>query len=126
MKGWKNDQSHCPNRNREHHSPRTGTISATRPSSAHRYATQWKTAPRDSFIGWSPEVRERSLQRLVGNSRYLTMLWVRIPYLASHIFSEARRRLPRDWHDRYGVTPLLMETFVEVPRFTGAVYKVSG
>ncbi len=89
-------------------------------------AAAWKTAPRDSFIGWSPEVRERSLQRLVGNSRYLIMLWVRIPDLASHILSEARRRLPRDWHDRYGVTPVLMETFVEVPRFTGAVYKASG
>ncbi len=89
-------------------------------------AAAWRTAPRDAYIGWSPEVRERNLQRVIDNSRYLIMPWVRIPNLASHILSEARRRLPQDWHDRYKVTPVLMETFVEVPRFTGAVYKASG
>ena len=89
-------------------------------------AAAWKTAPRDACIGWSPEVRERNLQRVIDNSRYLLMPWVRIPNLASHILSEARRRLPQDWHDRYKVTPVLMETFVGVPRLTGAVYKASG
>ena len=59
-------------------------------------------------------------------SRYLILPWVRIPNLASHILSEARRQLPQDWYDRYKVAPVLMETFVEIPRFTGAVYKASG
>ena len=37
-----------------------------------------------------------------------------------------RRRLPGDWTERYNVTPVLIETFVETPRYTGAVYRASG
>ena len=37
-----------------------------------------------------------------------------------------RRRLPLDWAERYNTTPVLIETFVETPRYTGAVYKASG
>ena len=37
-----------------------------------------------------------------------------------------RRRLPGDWIRRYNITPVLIETFVQTPRFTGAVYKASG
>ena len=33
-----------------------------------------------------------------------------------------RRRLPRDWTERYSVTPVLIETL----RYTGAVYRASG
>ena len=89
-------------------------------------AAAWKTAPRDDFIGWSPEVRERNLYRVIDNSRFLIMPWVRIPNLASHILSQARRQLPQDWDTQYRVTPVLMETFVEIPRFAGALYKASG
>ena len=70
-------------------------------------AAAWKTAPRDAFIGWSPQVREKNLQYVIDNSRYLILPWVRIPNLASHILSEARRQLPQDWYDRYKVTPIL-------------------
>ncbi|MCY4317835.1 MAG: DUF4338 domain-containing protein [Alphaproteobacteria bacterium] len=37
-----------------------------------------------------------------------------------------RHRLPEDWTVRYNITPVLIETFVETPRYTGAVYKASG
>ena len=37
-----------------------------------------------------------------------------------------RRRLPEDWTERYNTTPVLIETFVETPRYTGAVYRASG
>ena len=53
-------------------------------------AAAWKTAPRDAFIGWSPQVREKNLQYVIDNSRYLILPWVRIPNLASHILSEAQ------------------------------------
>lgn len=36
------------------------------------------------------------------------------------------RRLPTDWTRRYNITPVLIETFVQTPRFTGAVYRASG
>ena len=32
---------------------------------------------------------------------------------------------PQDWTERYNTTPVLIETFVETPRYTGAVYKAS-
>ena len=34
--------------------------------------------------------------------------------------------LPEDWTQRYNTTPVPIETFVETPRYTGAVYKASG
>ena len=42
------------------------------------------------------------------------------------ILAIVRRRLPQDWTERYHTTPVLIETFVETPRYTGAVYKASG
>ena len=89
-------------------------------------APAWKTAPRDTVIGWSREARMRNLQRVINNSRYLIMPWIRIPNLATHILSQVRRRLPQDWDSRYGVTPVLIETFVETPRFSGGVYRAAG
>ena len=44
----------------------------------------------------------------------------------SDILALIRRRLPLDWAERYNTTPVLIETFVETPRYTGAVYKASG
>ena len=36
------------------------------------------------------------------------------------------RRLPTDWTECYGTTPVLIETFVEAARYTGAVYRAWG
>ena len=59
-----------------------------------------------------------------GRARILP--WIKIPNLGSHILALIRRRLPDDWTERYNTTPVLIETFVETPRYTGAVYKASG
>ena len=86
----------------------------------------WKLAPRDSFIGWTPQLREKNLPLVVDNPRFLILPWIKIPNLGSHLLAIIRRRLPGDWTERYGVTPVLVETFVETPRYTGAVYRASG
>ena len=86
----------------------------------------WRLAPRDNFIGWTPELREKNLPLVVDNPRFLILPWVEIPNLGSHILALVRRRLPEDWTERYGTTPVLIETFVETPRYTGAVYRASG
>ena len=86
----------------------------------------WTLAPRDRFIGWSPRQREKNLPLVVDNPRFLILPWIRIPNLGSHILALVRRQLPADWSARYKTTPVLIETFVEVPRFTGAVYRASG
>ena len=86
----------------------------------------WALAPRDRFIGWTPELRSRNLPLVIDNPRFLILPWIRIPNLGSHILALVRRRLPADWTRRYNTTPVLVETFVEVPRFTGGVYRASG
>ena len=86
----------------------------------------WKLAPRDNFIGWTAEKREKNLPLVVDNPRFLILPWIEIPNLGSHILALVRRRLPGDWSERYSTTPVLIETFVEIPRYTGAVYRASG
>ena len=86
----------------------------------------WKLAPRDTFIGWTPQLREKNLPLVVDNPRFLILPWIKIPNLGSHILALIRRRLPEDWTERYNTTPVLIETFVETPRYTGHVYKASG
>ena len=86
----------------------------------------WKLAPRDSFIGWTRQLREKNLPFVVDNPRFLILPWIKIPNLGSHILALIRRRLPDDWTERYNTTPVLIETFVETPRYTGAVYRASG
>ena len=76
-----------------------------------------KLAPRDRFIGWTPQLREKNLPLVVDNPRFLILPWITIPNLGSHILSLVRRQLPHDWTERYNITPVLIETFVETPRF---------
>ena len=86
-------------------------------------AAAWKTAPRDRFVGWTPERRRRNLPLVVNNARFLILPWIRIPNLASHLLAQVERRLPDDWHRRYAIRPVLLETFCETPRFDGAAYR---
>ena len=88
-------------------------------------AAAWKTAPRDRFIGWRPSERERNLQLIVNNARFLILPWVESKNLASKLLAMAARQLPEDWHDRYAYRPVLLETFVDTGRFTGACYKAA-
>lgn len=85
----------------------------------------WKMAPRDEWIGWNPEQRERNLQYVVSNSRFLILPWVSVRGLASKILSLAARRLPQDWQRLYGYRPLLLETLVDSSRFRGTSYRAA-
>jgi hypothetical protein len=88
-------------------------------------ASAWKVAPRDSFIDWSAQERERNLHLIVNNARFLILPWVQAPNLASRILSLAAKRLPQDWQIRYGYKPVLLETFVERDRFHGTCYRAA-
>ena len=85
-------------------------------------AAAWQCAPRDHFIGWTHEQRQQNLHLIVNNARFLILPWVRSENLASKVLGLTARQLPQDWQHRYGFRPLLLETFVEKDRFTGACY----
>jgi hypothetical protein len=88
-------------------------------------ASAWKLADRERFIGWSHDQRQRNLQLIVNNARFLILPWIQSKGLASKILAMAARRLPSDWHERYGYRPVMLETFVESPRHKGTCYKAA-
>ena len=47
------------------------------------------------------------------------------PCLASHLLACLERQLPHDWHERYRIRPVLLETFCETPRFAGTCYRAA-
>ncbi len=85
----------------------------------------WKMAPRDQWIGWTDAERQRGLQRIVQNSRFLIFPWVKVSYLASAALSLLARRVGNDWEARYAIRPLLMETLVDSSRFRGTCYRAA-
>jgi len=88
-------------------------------------ASAWKTRPRDEFIGWTKEQRQRNLHLVVNNARFLILPWIQCRNLASRVLALMARRLPEDWHARYRYRPVLIETFVQKPRFAGTCYKAA-
>ena len=88
-------------------------------------AAAWKVAPRDRFIGWTPAQRQRNLHLVVNNARFLILPWIQCKNLASRLLSMAAHRLAEDWQTRYGYRPVLLETFVQIPRFPGTCYKAA-
>lgn len=81
----------------------------------------WKVSSRDQWIGWNSKQREKNLQKIVQNSRFLILPWVKVKNLASFILGKAHRQLVPDWKALYEIQPLLIETFVE-QRFSGTSY----
>jgi len=72
----------------------------------------WKMAPRDRWIGWNDEQRQRNLQKVISNSRFLIFPWVQVQNLASSVLALAVKTVPDDWQSCYGYRPVLMETLV--------------
>ncbi len=88
-------------------------------------ASAWTCAPRDAYIGWDAATREARLHLVVGNARFLILPHVRVANLASTVLARVARRLCSDWQTAYGYAPVLLETFVETPRFSGASYRAA-
>jgi len=83
----------------------------------------WRMKARDRWIGWDDATRGRRLQQVVNNSRFLVLADIR--NLASAILARSLKRLSRDWRNRYGVEPLLVETLVDAKRFHGGCYRAA-
>jgi hypothetical protein len=88
-------------------------------------AAAWMSAPRDRYIAWTHEQRQRNLSLIVNNARFLILPWIQSKNLASMLLAKAAKILPRHWQEVYGYRPVLLETFVEKPRFQGTCYKAA-
>ena len=93
---------------------RVGCVQLTSPA--------WRMAARDQWIGWDEPQKERRLQWIVQNSRFLIIPSVRIANLASAALSLMARQTPQDWQELYAIRPVLMETLVDPSRFRGTCY----
>jgi len=91
----------------------------------------WSSAPRhigcrDRYLGWSQEQRLRNLSRIVINTRFLILSWIRVPHLASHLLGLSARRISQDWEKTYHHEVVWLETFVDPERgFLGTCYKAA-
>ena len=85
----------------------------------------WKCADRDRFIGWDRACRERNLQALTNNTRFLILPWVEVPHLASHVLGLIARRIREDWQAKYAHPVHAMETFVDRSRFKGTCFQAA-
>ncbi|MCP4967706.1 MAG: DUF4338 domain-containing protein [bacterium] len=88
-------------------------------------AAAWKVASRDRWIGWDRAGREAHLGRVLNNARFLLLPWIRVKNLASKVLSLSALQVAEDFAARYGERPVLLETFVEIPRFAGTCYRAA-
>jgi hypothetical protein len=80
---------------------------------------------RERWIGWSHAARQTHLRHVVANSRFVIARPVRVANLASKVLAMAAQRLPQDWQQVYGYSPLLLETYVECKRFQATSYRAA-
>lgn len=80
---------------------------------------------RDRWIGWTADERLRNLGFIINNNRFLLFPWVKVRYLASHVLGKINRALEKDWQQRWGYRPALVETFVDPQYFDGTCYQAA-
>jgi len=88
-------------------------------------ASAWALLPRDEWIGWTKSDRSLRLNLIVNNTRFLIFPWVCIKNLASKTLSLAAKRITSDWLERYGYSPVLLETFVDSEKYRGTCYRAA-
>jgi hypothetical protein len=85
----------------------------------------WHLSDRDSFIGWDKKDREKRLNLIVNNNRYLLLPWIKVENLASKALSIVVKRIQNDWQKEYLYRPVLIETFVDLSKYSGSCYRAA-
>ncbi len=80
---------------------------------------------RDRYLCWDRKDLEKKRHLVINNVRFLILPWVKVKNLGSRILSFAVKVVPLDWERIYGVKPIAFETFVDMERFKGTVYKAA-
>lgn len=82
-------------------------------------------ADRDEWIGWDAEQRRAHLHVVVGMSRFLIRPSVHCRNLASKVLSMSLAAMPDDFERAYRYKPWLIESFVDISRYSGACYRAA-
>lgn len=80
---------------------------------------------RDTWLGWDDAQRTAHLPRVINMTRFLIRPPLRCPNLASHVLGLCARRIAVDFERRYGLSPWLMESFVDPSAYEGTCYKAA-
>jgi len=80
---------------------------------------------RDEWIGWTKNQRLRNLAWIINNSRFLLFPWVNVRNLISYVWGQIFRSIRSDWQNKWGFSPVLMETFVDPQLYHGTSYQAS-
>jgi hypothetical protein len=65
------------------------------------------------------------LGRVLNNARFLLLPWIRVRNLASKVLALVAVQVPEDFAAHYGTRVVLLETFVQTPRFRGTCYRAA-
>ena len=77
---------------------------------------------REDWITWSGVVKEKRLQYIANNSRFLILPGIDIKNLASKVLSLNVARISDDWQTFHGHHIWMVETFVDPSRYRGTCY----
>ncbi|MDL1969284.1 MAG: DUF4338 domain-containing protein [Deltaproteobacteria bacterium] len=94
-------------------------------------AMGWSSAPRhigsrDQYLGWNQAERIDHLHKVIVNTRFLILPWIRVKNLASYLLGSIARRISADWEKRYHHPIYWLETFVDPSQgFAGTCYKAA-
>ncbi len=80
---------------------------------------------RDEWIGWKKLHRQKHLNLVIKNTRFLVFPWVEVKHLASKALAYTIKQLATDWQATHGYQPILVETFVDPQKYTGTCYKAA-
>ena len=76
-------------------------------------------ACRDTWMGWDAQAQAQNRELVIGLSRFLIRPEVHCRNLASRCYGLVLSRVRQDWEARYGLRPLLVETYVDRNTHTG-------
>jgi Druantia protein DruA/Transposase DDE domain len=80
---------------------------------------------RDQWIGWDKRHREKHLNLVINNNRFLIFPWVKVNNMASKAQSCVIQQIGDDWEAYHGYRPVLLETFVDPSKYKGTCYKAA-
>ena len=78
-----------------------------------------------SLEGWDFRAQYGRLKLIANNSRFLILPHWHRPNVGSRVLALTARRIVGDWQVRFGHRLLLLETFVDLRRFHGGVYRAA-